>query len=78
MKRWSLTTTRDSAETCVAGTICWFPTDIHPCLAALLPLEDVQRNAQIKGRRQALLDAGARLTPQTMGMREPRRGMMQL
>src|SRR6478672_6731318 len=34
----------------------------HPCIAAVLPLEDVQRNADIKGRRQALLDAGARLT----------------
>jgi glutathione S-transferase len=50
----------------------------HPCIAALLPLEDVQRNADIKGRRQALLDAGARLTPMTYGEREPRRGMMQL
>jgi glutathione S-transferase len=50
----------------------------HPCIAALLPLEDVQRNADIKGRRQALLDAGARLTAETMGVREARRGMMQL
>jgi glutathione S-transferase len=50
----------------------------HPCIAALLPLEDVQRNADIKGRRQALLDNGARLTSETMGVREPRRGMMQL
>jgi glutathione S-transferase len=50
----------------------------HPCIDALLPLEDVQRNADIKGRRQALLDAGARLTAETMGVREPRRGMMRL
>ena len=50
----------------------------HPCIAALLPLEDVQRNADIKGRRQALLGAGARLTETTMGVREPRRGMMRL
>jgi len=50
----------------------------HPCIANLLLLEDVQRNADIKGRRQALLDAGARLTEQTMGMREPRKGMMRL
>jgi glutathione S-transferase len=50
----------------------------HPCIASLLPLEDVQRNADIKGRRQALLDAGAQLTEQTMGMREPRAGMMRL
>jgi glutathione S-transferase len=50
----------------------------HPCISILLPLENVQRNADIKGRRQALLDAGARLTETTMGVREPRRGMMQL
>lgn len=50
----------------------------HPCIASLLPLEDVQRNADIKGRRQALLDAGARLTDTTMGVREPRKGMMTL
>jgi glutathione S-transferase len=50
----------------------------HPCIAALLPLEDVQRNADIKGRRQALIDAGAMLTTNTMGVREPRRGMMRL
>ena len=50
----------------------------HPCIASLLPLEDVQRNADIKGRRQALIDAGARLTETTLGMREPRQGMMTL
>ena len=50
----------------------------NPCIASLLPLEDVQRNADIKGRRQALLDAGAQLTSETMGVREPRRGMMKL
>jgi glutathione S-transferase len=53
-------------------------TLVHPCIADLLPLEDVQRNADIKGRRQALLDAGARLTATTLGVREPRRGVMQL
>jgi hypothetical protein len=47
-------------------------------LADLLRLEDVQRNADIKGRRQALIDAGARLTAETLGVREPRRGLMQL
>ena len=47
-------------------------------IAALLPLEDVQRNADIKGRRQALLDAGALLTAGSMGTREPRKGMMRL
>jgi glutathione S-transferase len=50
----------------------------HPCFADLLRFEDVQRSAEIKGRRQALLDAGAPLTAETMGMREPRRGMMRL
>jgi glutathione S-transferase len=50
----------------------------HPCLAALLSFEDVQRNASIKGRRQALLDAGARLTGTSYATGEARRGMMQL
>ena len=50
----------------------------HPCIATLLPFEDVQRNADIKGRRQALLDAGAPLTAETLGLREPRKGVMQL
>jgi glutathione S-transferase len=50
----------------------------HPCFADLLRYEDVQRSAEIKGRRQALLDAGAALTSETMGLREPRRGMMRL
>jgi glutathione S-transferase len=50
----------------------------HPCIAHLLPFEDVQRSADIKGRRQALLDAGARLTERTLGEREPRKGMMRL
>lgn len=50
----------------------------HPCIATLLPFEDVQRNADVKGRRQALVAAGARLTGTTMGVREPRRGLMQL
>ena len=49
-----------------------------PCIAGLLRFEDVQRSVEIKRRRQALLDAGARLTAETMGMREPRKGMMRL
>ena len=49
-----------------------------PCIAALLPFEDVQRSAEIKSRRQALLDAGAPLTAETLGLREPRRGIMRL
>jgi len=50
----------------------------HPCIDELLRFEDVQRNAAIKGRRQALLDAGAPLTSQTWGEREPRKGYMRL
>lgn len=50
----------------------------HPCIATLLRFEDVQRSVELKGRRQALLDAGARLTAETMGVREPRKGMMPL
>ena len=50
----------------------------HPCIADLLRFEDVQRSADIKGRRQALLDAGAKLTETTLAVREPRKGMMTL
>jgi glutathione S-transferase len=50
----------------------------HPAIASLLPFEDVQRGVEIRGRRQALLDAGAPLTADTMGVREPRKGIMRL
>ena len=50
----------------------------HPCVATLLKYEEIQRNADIKGRRQALLDAGVRLTATSMGVRQPRKGMMRL
>jgi glutathione S-transferase len=50
----------------------------HPCFSDLLRFEEVQRSAEIKGRRAALLEAGAPLTADTMGLREPRRGMMRL
>ena len=50
----------------------------HPCIAVLLKYEEIQRNSDIKGRRQALLDAGVRLSATTMGLREPRKGMMRL
>src|SRR3954469_4969771 len=49
-----------------------------PAVDSLLKFEDVQRSVEIKGRRQALLDAGAPLTEETMGLREPRRGKMRL
>jgi glutathione S-transferase len=50
----------------------------HPCIDDLLRFEDVQRNAAIKGRRQALLDAGAPLSAESWGEREPRKGYMRL
>jgi glutathione S-transferase len=50
----------------------------HPAIASLLPFEDVQRNAEIKRRREALLEAGAPLTADTLALREPRRGLMPL
>lgn len=50
----------------------------HEVFASLLPLEDVQRSVDIKSRRQALLDAGASLTAETLGTREARKGMMRL
>lgn len=50
----------------------------HESVVPLLAFEAIQRGAEIKGRRQALLDAGAPLTEMTMGLREPRKGTMQL
>ena len=50
----------------------------HPAIDDLLRFEDVQRNAEIRARRQALLDAGAPLSEQSWGTREPRRGKMPL
>ena len=50
----------------------------HDCFRELLRFEEVQRNVEIKARRQALLDAGAPLTEETLGLREPRKGFMRL
>ena len=50
----------------------------HHCVASLLAFEDVQRSSDIKHRRQALLERGAPLTAETLGTREPKRGMMPL
>jgi glutathione S-transferase len=50
----------------------------HPCIDSLLKFEDVQRNVEIRQRRQALLEAGAPLTSETLGTREPRPGKMRL
>ena len=50
----------------------------QPVFAKLLAFEDIQRSAEIRHRRQALLEAGAPLTEETFGTREPRRGVMRL
>ena len=50
----------------------------HDAFASTLPFEDIQRGVDIKGRRQALLDAGAQLTAETLGVPAPRKGMMRL
>ena len=47
----------------------------HPCFAATYPFERAQLSTDPKGRRQALLDAGAPLAAETVGTREPRKGM---
>ena len=60
-------------------TAVWVERSLaHPAIASLLPFEDVQRSATIKGRRQALIDAGAPLSERSWGTREPRRGLMRL
>jgi len=46
--------------------------------ASTKKFEDIQRSVDIKGRRQALLDAGAPLTDETLGTSTPRKGMMRL
>ena len=50
----------------------------HPVFADLLRFEQAQLSTTPQGRRQALLDAGARLTEETVGTREPRKGVMAL
>jgi glutathione S-transferase len=50
----------------------------YPVFAELLRFEDVQRSTNPAGRRQALLDAGAPLTSETLGTRVPRKGIMKL
>ena len=50
----------------------------HDAFASTKPFEDIQRSVSIKGRRQALLDAGASLTEETLGVPTPRKGMMTL
>jgi glutathione S-transferase len=50
----------------------------HPAFQRLHQLEMIQLSTTIEGRRQALIDAGARLTEETYGEREPRKGVMRL
>jgi len=50
----------------------------HPCLASLLPFEQAQIATNPAGRRAALLSAGAPLTAETVGTRQPRKGVMPL
>jgi glutathione S-transferase len=50
----------------------------HPCFAATFPFERAQLSTNPAGRRQALLDAGARLTAESLGTRQPRKGIMTL
>jgi glutathione S-transferase len=50
----------------------------HPVFAQILRFEDVQRSTNPAGRRRALLEAGAPLTEDTLGTREPRKGYMRL
>lgn len=50
----------------------------HPVFRKLAEYEAVQLRTDVGSRRQALLDAGAKLTAQTYGQHEPRRGMMRL
>jgi glutathione S-transferase len=49
-----------------------------PCFAATYPYEQAQLSTDPKGRRAALLAAGAPLTAESVGTREPRRGIMRL
>jgi glutathione S-transferase len=50
----------------------------HAAFGKIHQLEMIQLSTSIEGRRQALLDAGARLTAETYGEREPRKGVMRL
>lgn len=50
----------------------------QPVFERLLAFEKIQLGTSIAGRRQALIEAGARLTADTLGERIPRRGIMRL
>lgn len=50
----------------------------QPVFEKLLAYEKIQLGSSIAGRRQALIDAGVRLTAETLGERTPRKGIMRL
>ncbi|MBC2776377.1 glutathione S-transferase family protein [Parasphingopyxis marina] len=50
----------------------------HSAFARLAPFEAVQLSTDAKGRRAALIEAGAPLSEETMGMKAPRPGVMTL
>ncbi|MCF2515520.1 glutathione S-transferase family protein [Sphingomonas sp. G124] len=50
----------------------------HPAFEKLHRLEQIQLSTSIQGRRQALCEAGAKLTLDSYGEREPRKGVMRL
>ncbi len=50
----------------------------EPCFGEFLPFEQAQLGTNPQGRRQALLAAGAPLTSETLGTREPKKGVMKL
>jgi glutathione S-transferase len=50
----------------------------HPAFEKIHKLEMIQLSTSIEGRRQALIEAGAKLTAETYGQREPRKGVMRL
>jgi glutathione S-transferase len=50
----------------------------HPVMETIYGWERIQLAVDIKGRRQALLDAGAPLSEHSWGLREPRRGLVRL
>jgi glutathione S-transferase len=50
----------------------------HNCVDRFLKFEKAQMSTNPAGRRQALLDAGAPLVAESIGTREPQRGMMKL
>ena len=50
----------------------------QPCFETFLPFERTQMSVTPQGRRQALLEAGAPLTAETLSTREARPGIMRL